>query len=111
MPEEEEEPRSQNMYPWLWGLAILLFGFGDTLLSTMVFSQGGYEANPLMGGLVSMFGGSIVAFVIIKTVIMGILALISFKVFRNHGWLIPAILIAVGGFLCFSNLMAYINLA
>ncbi len=110
MPEEEEEPASQNMHPGLWGLAILLFGFGDTLLSTMVFSSGGYEANPLMGGLVSMFGGSIVAFVIIKTVIMGILALISFKVFKKQGWLIPSILIAVGGFLCFSNLMAYINL-
>lgn len=110
LPEEEEEPRSQNMHPGLWGLAILLFGFGDTLLSTMVFSRGGFEANPLMGGLVSLFGGSIIAFVIVKTAIMGILALISFKVFRNHGWLIPSILIAVGGFLCFSNLMAYINL-
>ncbi len=110
LPEEEEEPKSQNMHPGLWGLAILLFGFGDTLLSTMVFSRGGFEANPLMGGLVSLFGGSIIAFVIVKTAIMGILALISFKVFRNHGWLIPSILIAVGGFLCFSNLMAYINL-
>ncbi len=107
---EEEEPESPNLHPWLWGLAILLFGFGDTLLSTMVFSKGGFEANPLMGGLVSMLGGSIIAFVIIKTVIMGVLALISFKVFKKQGWLIPSILIAVGGFLCYSNLMAYINL-
>lgn len=106
----EEEPTTQNMHPGLWGLAILLFGFGDTLLSTMVFAKGGYEANPLMGGLVSMFGGSIVAFVIIKTIIMGVLALISFKVFKNQGWLIPSILIVVGAFLVLSNLMAYMKL-
>jgi hypothetical protein len=109
-PVPEEEETSPNMHAGLWALAILLFGFGDTLLSTMVFSKGGYEANPLMGGLVSMFGGSIVAFVIIKTVIMGILALISFKVFKNQGWLIPAILIVVGIFLVLSNLMAYVKL-
>lgn len=110
MEIEEEDTGSQNMHPGLWGLAILLFGFGDTLLSTMVFAKGGYEANPLMGGLVSFFGGSIVAFVIIKTIIMGVLALISFKVFKNQGWLIPSILIVVGAFLVLSNLMAYVKL-
>ncbi len=110
MEIEEEETASQNMHPGLWGLAILLFGFGDTLLSTMVFAKGGFEANPLMGGLVSFFGGSIVAFVIIKTIIMGLLALISFKVFKHQGWLIPSILIVVGAFLVISNFMAYIKL-
>ena len=109
--EPPSEGKSHNMYAGLWIPAIALFGFGDTLLSTMVFAKGGYEANPLMGGIVSMFGGSMVAFVIIKTVILILLAFISFKVFRNHGWVIPSILSAVGAYLVFTNGMALLSLS
>ena len=112
--EDDKEPPNKgnghSMYAALWIPAIALFGFGDTLLSTMVFTKGGYEANPLMGSLISMFGGSLVAFVMIKTVILIALAVISFKMFKHHGWLIPSILCVVGTFLVFSNLMTYIGL-
>lgn len=104
------ENGGQNMYLSLWIPAILLFGFGDTLLSTMVFAKGGYEANPLMGSVVSLFGGSLFAFVMIKTVAVVVLALISFKVFRHVGWLIPSVLCAVGTYLVLSNLIAYLSL-
>jgi hypothetical protein len=108
--ELAKEPQTYKSYTGLWVLAILLFGFGDTLLSTMVFAKGGYEANPLMGNLVTMLGGSMISFVIIKTVVVVVLALISFKFFKKHGWLIPAILIVIGAFLVISNFMAYIKM-
>ena len=63
-----------------------------------------------MASLVSMFGGSIVAFVLVKTVILAALAFISFKMVKKHGWLIPGMLCAVGGYLVFSNLMALLGI-
>ncbi len=108
--DSPSEGTRQNMYFGLWIPAIALFGFGDTFLSTMVFAKGGYEANPLMASLISMFGGSMVAFVVIKTLVLAILAFISFKVFKKQGWLIPSILSAVGGYLVVTNLMAYLSL-
>lgn len=101
---------SKNMYPALWFPAIALFGFGDTLTSTMVFAKGGFEANPLMGGLVSLFGGNIIAFVLVKTLILAVLALVSFKMVKSHGWIIPGALSLVGAYLVFSNLMALVGM-
>ncbi len=111
VPDPESGESGPNMYFSLWVPAILLFGFGDTLLSTMVFAKGGFEANPLMAGLVGMLGGSMMSFVMVKTAILILLAIISFKVFKHMGWLIPSILCAVGTYLVFSNLMAYMKLA
>lgn len=87
----------------LWLLALLLFGFGDTLTSIMVFGRGGYEANPLMAGLVSTFGGGIVTFVIIKTVVVIALAVISFVFLPKHGWVVPTLLCAMGAYLVVHN--------
>lgn len=109
--EESAESAGQSMHWILWILAILLFGFGDTLLSTMVFAKGGHEINPLMVFTVRMFGGNLFAFVMIKAIILIVLAFISFKVSRKQGLLIPSVLCFVGIFLVFSNLMAYLKVA
>ena len=115
LPEEEEPStgavEEQKTYTHLWILAIGLFGFGDTITSVMVFSKGGYEANPMMAQIVSMLGGSIGAFVAVKTAILVGLAFLSFKMFKKQGWVIPAILSAVGGYLVASNIMALLNLS
>ena len=38
----------------LWGAAILVFGFGDTLTSILVFQQGGAEANVLFHSAITI---------------------------------------------------------
>ena len=58
--------RNQNRQLWLWGTAILFFGFGDTFTSLLVFQRGGTEANLLMSGVLTLFGRTIWGFLLIK---------------------------------------------
>lgn len=60
----------------LWGLAILFFGFGDTLTSLMVFANGGYESNILLGALLKIIGPTVGSFLAVKALTtIGLVAL------------------------------------
>lgn len=91
----------------LWIAAILLFGFGDSLTSVLAFSVGAYEANPLMVGLVQVFGGSLWAFVAVKTMVLLALFFLSYYALPGHGWLVPTLLSVIGTYLVLSNLIAF----
>ncbi len=86
----------------LWVAAILIFGLGDSLTSALAFRTGGYEGNSLIG----LLGGSLWAFVVVKTGVLAGLFFLSYYMLPRHGWLVPALLCAVGLYLVVSNLIA-----
>lgn len=104
------EDRNDFLSLFLWLPAILLFGFGDTMTSVLVFSRGGFEANPLFQTLLRLAGGSIFSFILIKTLVLVGLAVISYYLVPRQKWLIPAILSMVGMFLVGHNLVSLVNL-
>ena len=61
------DERDERLQLALWFLAILSFGFGDTLTSLMLFQSGGEEANPLLAGVLKMVGPTVWGFLLIKT--------------------------------------------
>jgi hypothetical protein len=61
-----DQPADETGQLVLWGLAILFFGFGDTLTSLMVFADGGYESNILLGALLKIIGPTVGSFLAIK---------------------------------------------
>ncbi len=69
----------QNQYRnlWLWALAILFFGFGDTFTSLMVFQRGGAEGNFLMGTVLALLGQTVWAFLLIKAAAMAGIVIIA----------------------------------
>lgn len=62
---------------WLWAAGLLLFGFGDTLTSFLVFGSGGRETNILLGLVLALFGRSVWVFIGTKLVAMVGLLLLS----------------------------------
>ena len=94
----------------LWVMAALLFGFGDTLTSVLVFSQGGYESNPVLAVLLSLLGRSIGAFVMVKTVAFFVLLVTAYGAKTARSWMTPLIVSVTGGFLVLSNVMVLLRL-
>jgi len=111
-PEEEVPPEDRNDFLsfFLWLPAILLFGFGDTLTSVLVFNRGGFEANPLLQALIRIMGGSIFSFILIKTLVLVGLAVMSYYILSRHKWLVPTALSIVGIFLVSHNLASLTKL-
>ncbi|WP_254838754.1 hypothetical protein [Natronomonas marina] len=86
--------QSRGVQPWLWLLAVLLFGVGDVVSTAAGLFAGGVEANPVVVGAVDRYG--IVAVVLLKGVVFGL----CYAVWRHAPELyragIPAALATVG---------------
>ena len=89
-----------------WIPALLFYGLGDTLTTALVYSVGGREANPMARWLIA-YSGSITLFALVKTVIIIALLFISFYWLGKLGWIVPAILTAIGVYLVVNNIMVY----
>jgi hypothetical protein len=88
----------------LWALAILFFGFGDTLTSLMVFTNGGYESNILLGALLKIIGPTVGSFLAIKAVTtIGLVALARGFHFLERP--LSVLMLAVGMFLVGNNVV------
>ncbi len=109
--EEKKESMWGSMpFSWLWIPALLLFGFGDTLTSYLVFANGGQEANPFMSMAMQLAGGGMMGFVAIKAVIMVSLVLLSWFWLKKHSWVVPAALSVVGGYLVGHNIVTLMGI-
>ena len=115
-PERREEPEKRGVWEKLedipaalWVPAIVLFGFGDTLTSQLVFAAGGKEANPVMGAITA-FPGGIWGFAFVKTIILVSLIFLSATFFGRQQWIVPTILCFVGAYLVFHNLVTLFQL-
>jgi len=108
--EAEEEAAEGWLLPW-WVLGLLLFGFGDTFTSIMVFNRGGVEANPLFTFLMRLVGNNISSFVLVKTAILVFLVLVTYIGLPPRSrWVIPLILIGVGSLLTVRNFLILLSL-
>jgi hypothetical protein len=58
---------SQAQQMWLWAAALLLFAFGDTLTSLMVFYNNGAEANYFLRLVLTTVGPTVWGFLLVKT--------------------------------------------
>ena len=96
------EPRTGLII--LWVLAILLFGVGDLLTSSLAFSLGAYEGNPIANYVIQISGGSIWSLTILKSFILSSLFLISYLKMEGLAWTIPAMLSMAGAYMLFHNL-------
>jgi len=115
-PERREEPEKRGVWEKLedipaalWVPAIVLFGFGDTLTSQLVFAAGGKEANPVMGAITA-FPGGIWGFAFVKTIILVSLIFLSATFFGRQQWIVPTNLCFVGAYLVFHNLVTLFQL-
>jgi hypothetical protein len=88
----------------LWVLAILLFGVGDLLTSSLAFSLGAYEGNPVAAYVIQISGGSIWSLTILKSFILSGLFLMSYLKMEVYAWTIPAMLSLAGAYMLFHNL-------
>ena len=104
--ETPEEAYNRAIFNILWLVAAVLYGFGDTVTSYLVFKVGGAEANPIMRFFLGL--GGIPPFVAAKTLIMAGLFALSVFVFsplKRSGWVIPIITAIGGGYLVVHNLI------
>lgn len=95
----------EAIQPWLWVLAILLFGFGDTVTSVMVFRAGGAEGNVLLAHVLRLVGSSLWAFLALKlTASTGII--VASRIDARTELIASVATIAVGAYLVLQNLAA-----
>lgn len=98
------EKPAEGDFSFFWIPSLILFGFGDTLTSYLVFAAGGRETNPVLAAM--MLDGGMWGFVVLKTIILvALLALSYFALPKRQGWVIPSILTLVGTFLVAYNMV------
>jgi hypothetical protein len=85
--------------------AILLFGFGDTLTSLLVFVRGGSEANLLFQAILRVLGPSTLNFVLVKMAAT-VLALLAARLQPRVEGLVAWAMLLLGAFLVAQNSMA-----
>ncbi len=109
--EAEQAGTGQEPLPLAWWIpAALLFGFGDTLTSALVLSSGGVELNPVMRFALEMPGG-LWTFALAKTIFLAALMLIGSKAGPTLKWVIPLLTTAVGSYLVWNNIFAFVRLS
>lgn len=110
---DELEETAADTALLFWIIAVITFGFGDTVSSFLAFSAGASELNPIMNWALNMPGAleGLLGFVLFKTVTMGLLFMIAFLWEGPHRWLIPLLMTIAGVYLTTNNVMLYMNLA
>ena len=114
----------------LWGVAILVFGFGDTLTSILVFQQGGTEANVLfrsaitnlspiiqaasrsnglIAGMVAPVGIGVASFLLVK-MMATMLAVTMARIQPRIEQGIASLVILIGLVLVGNNMVVYFGL-
>ena len=103
---ERGNAEAGTSFSWLWVPALLFLGFGDTLTSYLVFAAGGREANPFLVAVMHPFGGGMTSFVVVKAIILVALVLLSWYGLKKQGWIVPAALSILGGYLVGHNILS-----
>lgn len=88
----------------LWILAVLLFGVGDLLTTSLAFSMGAVEGNPIASYLLQISDGSLWSLTILKSFILSSLLVLSYLRMEGYAWTIPAMLSCAGAYMLFHNL-------
>ncbi|KXA93984.1 hypothetical protein AKJ66_00010 [candidate division MSBL1 archaeon SCGC-AAA259E22] len=108
---DETKEEGMTSSDLLWIPAFLLYGFGDTASSFLVFGLGGHETNPLFRFLAGLDGG-LVWFSLLKTAILVVLCIVSYTTMENKWrWIVPATVTGVGLWLVISNVLTILQLA
>lgn len=102
LPEEVEEPVDTTSIV-MWVLALLLFGFFDTLTTALVIAKGGLELNPFARLFLGLPGG-IWSFAVMKVVVIITLIIVSETSFGKLKWVVPTIVTIAGVILLVNNL-------
>ncbi len=100
-----ESGRRQTVQFLVWVAAIMLFGFGDTLTSLLVFGNGGAEANVLLGAVLTFIGPTVRNFLIVKAAATAVPVLLARSSPRLEPLVSGAMLLA-GIFLVAQNIVA-----
>ncbi len=109
LAEESEAPATGNgamLFGMLWCLAILVFGVGDLLISSLAFGLGAVEGNPILRSMMGTFGDGIWPLLIVKGILLSALFVLSCKSLGIYGWAIPIVLICAGIYMLVPNIEA-----